>query len=251
MAGALRIKNAINNLRNGDFYSEVFLNDMAGYRVEYKFAHNATLAISTLEDIWDVGGTKQYQTEATTLSLTSASAEDNAAGSGARTVKIFGLNSGYLDVNETITPTGTTPTVLNTQFIRIYRMRVLTAGSSATNVGCLSLTSSGGLTEALINGNTENTTLMSHYTIPVDKKGVLYDIHFSTGKNKDVIYDLQFRPFGQEFFTILKVESYQNFTELSLPLKVEPKTDIRVRGISDNNNTESQVQYVVLLKDVL
>ena len=60
---------------------------------------------------------------------------DTAAGTGARTVTVYGLDATYKPVQETITTAGASASALTTQtFLRVNRVEVTTAGSSLNNV---------------------------------------------------------------------------------------------------------------------
>lgn len=113
------------------------------------------------------------QTTNATRSIASASANDTAAGTGARTVQIE-----YLDASGT-GPYTTTVTLNGTAYVNtsvsniayINHIRVLTVGSTGSNVGILTLkaaTAGGGATIGTINA-TDNQTFWAHQYIPVGK----------------------------------------------------------------------------------
>ncbi len=71
-----------------------------------------------------------------TLSVASTSALDTAAGTGARTMTIEGLDENYAELPlETITLNGTTPVNSTVQYFRINRLTIITAGSTRANQG--------------------------------------------------------------------------------------------------------------------
>lgn len=69
------------------------------------------------------------------MSVSSTNANDTAAGTGARTVLITGLDENYNDVTESIILNGLTGVNTTKQFIRVFKVRVTTAGSGATAAG--------------------------------------------------------------------------------------------------------------------
>ncbi len=108
-------------------------------------------ASSTAGTVWAVGsGSYAQLTAATALEAISSSASDAAAGVGARTIQIRGveISTGvYLPFQETITLNGTTPVPLvNTSAVAINSVEVLTAGSSITNVGNIDIRKVSGAT---------------------------------------------------------------------------------------------------------
>lgn len=72
------------------------------------------------------------------LSVASGSANDTAAGTGARTVQVSGLVAGVPTL-ETATMNGQTAVVLATAFDVVMEVRVLTAGSGGVNAGAISV----------------------------------------------------------------------------------------------------------------
>lgn len=118
-------------------------------------------ASSTAATVWAVGtGSYAQLTTATTLEVVSSSANDTAAGTGARTVVIHGIENStgvYLPFREVITLAGTTPVPLvNTSGIAINIFDVLTAGSGLTNAGNIDVrTVSGSTVKSRISSNIE------------------------------------------------------------------------------------------------
>jgi hypothetical protein len=113
-------------------------------------------------------------------SISSASASDTAAGVGARTVKITYYDStGAGPLTETITLNGTTAVntvATNIQFIE--KMEVITAGTTATNVGVVTLfsTTAGGGTVvgtigvgSIVSAVGDGRTLWAHHYVATGK----------------------------------------------------------------------------------
>lgn len=98
----------------------------------------ASAAVTTgYSTIWGLGTTAYVQlTAGVAMEVVSNSANDTAAGTGARTVKVSGVTGDYVPFVETITLNGATPVPLvNTSAIAINSMEVMTAGSGGTNAG--------------------------------------------------------------------------------------------------------------------
>ena len=107
--------------------------------------HNPDFDFSTQpEDIWEGGGVYPFLAAAATLAVSSASAADTAAGTGARTVLVSGLNSSYNTITETVTLNGTTPVNTVNQFLRVNLFTTVTSGSGGVNAGDLTLRVTGG-----------------------------------------------------------------------------------------------------------
>jgi len=124
-----------------DFMLEVAKGDITGHSSINKFGHN--LAATSGEDVWGGGGTYGfYPTESVTVDIKSSSANDTSAGTGARTVQVYGLDSSWELQDETVTLNGTTEVALANEYVRLFRGIVLTAGTNETNVGNITVQSS-------------------------------------------------------------------------------------------------------------
>ena len=138
---------------------------------------------TTPEDVW--GGSGMYTgfpSTAETLSIVSASANDTAAGSGARTLRISGLDSVGNFLTEIVTLNGTTPVVTTNAFLRMNRAIVLTSGDNNTafNAGAITINHSTTTSNVfgIIDVNT-NMLKTTAYTIPKGTAGVIRNIAIS------------------------------------------------------------------------
>lgn len=146
--------------------------------VVHKFGHIDDLGTS-LEDVWPTNGIYTYLTSPVTLEAISSSANDAAAGSGAQTIRVEGLDGNFEEVTEDITMNGISATTATTQtFLRINRAYVLTTGTYGIGSdGDITIrTSSGGATHATINNTTADTvswdygqTQIARYCVPAGK----------------------------------------------------------------------------------
>ena len=133
---------------------------------------------TTASTIWSGGATSYVQlTTGTALEVVSASANDAAAGTGARTVRVTGVDSSYLPFTEVLTLNGTTPVPLvNTSVIAINRTEVLTAGSGLVNAGKIDVRAvSGAAVKSSIQAVVESRGISADfvYTVPANQYGLL------------------------------------------------------------------------------
>jgi hypothetical protein len=91
------------------------------------------------ETIWDGGGIYSYLEAPDYVVVTSDSPNDVITGTGARSVKIDGLNVSGEPITETVLLGGTSIKL----FSRIHLAKVVTSGSSGVNEGIISITSVG------------------------------------------------------------------------------------------------------------
>lgn len=111
-----------------------------GYRVLLKSGRNPDIdTISTPEDVWETGGiyTGFPTGSAETVHVFSSNAGDTAAGTGARTVFVEGLDANYNQINETVILSGTSNALTTNAYKRINNAFVTSAGSNDFNLGTL------------------------------------------------------------------------------------------------------------------
>lgn len=142
---------------------------------------------STASTLWVMGATNYAQlTSGAAFEIVSSSANDAAAGTGARTVEVTGVTGAYAVFKETITMNGVTPVPLvNTSVIGINSLKVLTAGSGTVNAGTIDArVVSGGVVKSRINTAADAGLGLGQaadfiYTVPANMKALLKDVHFS------------------------------------------------------------------------
>lgn len=180
-----------------DFFLAVAKGDFTGYSNVSKFGYNAAVTSVAYESIWEGSNAYPWQTVADQLEVLSSSANDTSAGTGARTVELEGLDSSWNLLTETLTMNGTTAVTTTASFLRIFRARVVTAGTSLRNEGDITIRDQDtSTTRALItNGPTSSfgQSLMAVYTIPAGKTGYVININFSSAKDLEQEYRLMAR----------------------------------------------------------
>lgn len=160
-----------------------------------KFGHNETVGTS-FEDVWEQEGVWTPMAAASTLAVSSSSANDTSAGTGARTIQLMGLDADYNEIEEIVTLNGQTPVVTTALFLRINRAYIVTAGSGEENAGDLYIaddstahTAGVPITASAIQakiGVGEGQTLIARYTIPAGFTAYVSDVYMSSGNAKIV-----------------------------------------------------------------
>ena len=160
-----------------DYALEVSLGNIAGVSSVNKFGHATDCDSGVLTDIWDgADGTTSTDiwvppTAARGHQISSTSANDTSAGTGARTIQVYGLTDwDTAETSEVITMAGLTnvPTVNN--YVIIYRVKVLTWGTGGVNAGNITTVADTDLTvtAAILAG--ENQSQMCIFGIPSTQK---------------------------------------------------------------------------------
>lgn len=214
--------------------------------VVLKFGQNPDIDTAAAEDIWDGGGTWVPPTAARVHNLASSDVNDTAAGTGARTVQVYGLDSDYLPIDETVTLNGTSNVATTNSYLRLFRMIVRTAGSGGVNAGIVTATA---VTDATVTAQisvSNNQTLMAIYTVPAAKICHLYQYDAAMNKgNATGAADIQLlvRPFG-EVWQVKRVRGLiasggSSFIyQFAFPLRLDEKSDIKIRATVSANNTD-------------
>jgi len=148
-------------------------------------ARNADVdVLSVPETIWPAGGLYSFRSAAAVLEVVSSSAADDAAGTGARTIRIHGLDEDWKPVIETIIMDGTTPVLGLLEFLRINFVEVWTVGSGGTNAGNITVRdASAGTTRSYIalgRGHSEDGV----YSVAADNT-FLFDGWYATVRDAD------------------------------------------------------------------
>jgi hypothetical protein len=229
------------------FELQVARGQIPGHYGLFKFGNNPIVG-NTLETIWAEGGLYSYLTAATVLKVSSASTDDTSAGTGARTVQLYGLDGDYNEINELVTLNGQTPVNTTQSFLRINRMIVRSAGSGGVNAGVI-YAGTGTVTTgvpanvyASVNGVTgANQSLMALWTVPAGYTAYLlqYDVSNGTSSQTPAVCKLilSVRPYGEVFQSkdVKSLTTGMHIEEtFAIPQKFTEKSDIEVRAISSS-----------------
>lgn len=156
-----------------DFGTEVQRGNIGGFSAVNKFGRNTEVDSGVSADVWDGGNTGDVSllwvapTTARTHTIASTDANDTGGGSGARTLRVFGLTAWNAnEVNEDVTMDTGSPPVTSNSYVIIHRMRVLTKGASGPNVGTITATATTDGTITAQIGPGEGQTQMAVYGIP-------------------------------------------------------------------------------------
>jgi len=216
----------------------------------FKYGYNP-LIINVNETIWDGGGIYAYPAAAATMYVSSSSANDDAAGTGARTIFVQGLDANYDEISETVIMDGQTQVATANEYLRVYRAYVLTAGSGATNAGDIYVGTSGessgvptGAFYAKITAG-EAQTLMAVWTVPRGHTFYLTNgtATHGTGTSGGVFMTIRFmtRELGSVFRTATKIDIVESevLFPFTFPLRIPEKTDLEVRAICNKNQNNA------------
>ena len=223
-----------------------------------KFGRNATMS-ANIETIWDGSNLYEYLTTASSIYVTSSDGDDNPTGDGARTVEVQGLDETYTLVTEDISVNDTAST---TTFIRVFRVRTKTTGSTGQAEGEISVRSQSGGGGTLLaqilrvgtgKGASLGQTFMAVYTVPAGKTAYITQWIVGAGaQNADTTALLVARTFGDGGFNSkdIIISAGQQFAkEYKIPLQFTEKTDIEVRGFTSSAGNDCSSTFNKILID--
>lgn len=216
---------------------------------------------TTIETVWADGGLIAFPGSAVTMNVSSTSTADTAAGTGARTIVIYGLDANHSPIQETVSLNGQTAVTTTKQFLHINYVTVATVGSGKGNAGTIYIGS--GLNTlgvpavvygAVYTGFNASTTAC--YTIPAGYTGYVMNGGISLGQDTGstgVTGYLITRDPTSDIARVVAVSSFNNGSakyDFTLPLRVPEKHTVEARAAGkSNNNIVSAYYQILLIKD--
>ena len=234
-----------------DIYLAIARQEITGYTAGNKAGRNVDIDIGS-EDVIGQGGTYTPPTTARVHNIASSSANDTAAGTGARTVSINGLLADYSEANETITMNGTTNVPTVNSYIFINRMRVETAGSTDSNVGTITATA---VTDATISAQIDaayGQAALGVFLVPLGKTMYLTKFGAAMIGTGNVSVNLMTKVFGGAY-TVRNNLSLNNNSSTTaerkydFPLRITEKTYVKIRATSSALNSDVSCYFDYLL----
>lgn len=219
---------------------------VTGVTADTKFGYNGAVEAAG-EDIWGGGGLYTGQPvggEAETVDVIAANENDEAEGTGARTIEISGLDASWESQSEVITLHESGTTVSVNKWLRVFRASVLTAGSGAANAGLITIrhtTTEANVFEVLLVGL--NQSLVGAVTVPAGFQLYIEAFTLAIARDKGAegggIYSLRVRPFGG-VYNALRYEAVTTASPVvqtldHSPLVIPEKADIKftLESVSD------------------
>lgn len=249
--------------RNTDQFFDISMGLVPGMSKVNKFGANSSVQTSA-SDIWSRGDLQQVwlaPTAARTHQIVSTSTSDTSAGSGARTIRIYGL-TGWTgnEVYEDVTLNGTTNVATSNSYVIIHRMKVLSVGTTI-NVGRITATAdTDSSVTAEINAG-DGQTEMAIYGVPSTKDAYLKRWNSGVGRSTaaaGIEYQLRVCPFPDTnpavFIRKNDIGTYSTgSTEVDNQFDLLPKYEgpciIKVEGYASSNGKEGNSAFDLILVD--
>jgi hypothetical protein len=233
------------------FGLQVARNQIQGHSAVTIFGYNGDTD-QTEESIWPDGGTVPHPTTASVLDIVSTSTDDDAAGTGARTVFIEGLDGNYNVVSETVILDGTTAVETVNSYLYINQFYVATAGTGGVNAGEITAKVSATLYDLIAVGYNQRTT--AHYCVPAGYTAYLTEAIITAGQASGstavTAFLKQHGPDG--ILRVVAISTLNNGSisyDFAYPVAIQEKNCFGASAVgTSNNNSVSAFFNFVLIK---
>ena len=215
---------------------------------------------TSYETIWSESSIYVYPASASVMEISSSNASDTVAGTGARTVTIYGLDGNYNQINETVSLNGQTAVNTTNSYLRVFHLMVNTAGSGGAAAGTI-YAGTGTVTTgkpANVYGvyTADGGSTACIYTIPAGYTGYIFDFLVSsaiTTANAFSSIGLYARPYGGVFDNTIQGRCANGgafVIPLNYPIAFSEKSDIEVRALSSSASANVTANFsIVIIKN--
>ncbi|MCP3681835.1 MAG: hypothetical protein GY861_04020 [bacterium] len=251
----------------GDITEEVSLGNVPGRTAFSKFGRTTNIDSNQPTTIWDGANTPYIDriyvppTAAQIHTVTSDDGSDNETGTGARTIRIYGLDVNNDPITDDVIMDGTNDVDTIVEFSYIYRAKVLTSGTQNVNDGDITITASIDGTISAVITEEAGQTLMCVYRVPRNKKLLIRSYHASLGRNNPSNARCNIEMIAIENATTNPTINLKHSVGVSVnsgvagetrayPWVFEALTDMNLRAMDcSDNNTEVTAWWDGVLRD--
>ncbi len=221
-----------------------------GLQVHHIVGYNPSLTLATIEEtIWDTGGVYQWIDIPSQLSIVSDNVNDDWGGSGAQSVRLYGLNSDWDMITEDVQLNGTTPVSTAQTYQRIHQMTIpaIEGGGAKDAIGTIAAKIGATVHAQIINGN--NQTLMALFTVPRNYTGFIIYGNACVGKSKEVFVKFRTRDYEGVFTLDCPVFIFESTFDkrFEVPHRINEKSDIVMSAYATADDTEVSGGFDILL----
>lgn len=220
------------------------------------FGYNEDVDTS-METIWPYGGLLAFPSVALQLKVSSDSANDTAAGTGARTVYLSGLDANHAVISEVVTLNGQTPVLTTGSYLHVNQCYVATAGSLDSAAGNIYfgdgvVTSGVPATVYDIIKFDYNTRVTGSYTVPAGYTGYISQGLFSSGQSSGsgpVTGRLMTRGTDdiRRTAAIVTINNGSADYAFEYPVAVPEKTTLEAQAVGAGTNNACSSMFILLL----
>ena len=239
------------------FELQVGRGQITGHSVIRVFGHNPDVDTAEVT-IWPTTGLLGHPASPTLMTVSSSSASDTSAGTGARSVFILGINGTGGYVSETVVLNGQTAVTTIHEYDAIERVTVVSVGSGGVNAGTIyvgtgTVTSGVPAVTYSAMGIGDNLALVGHWTCPAGYTGYLTYGSVTCGTaNTNQYITARLKQRGQDgIIRTAAITTIGNGTadyDFAYPVQILPGECITAtaKGSGANNDVSSYFQIVLV-----
>jgi hypothetical protein len=169
---------------NSNFFLEAGKGNLTGYAPIF-FVGESESITATESTLMARGGVYVFPSVAAVIDIVSSSANDTAAGTGAQSVVVFGLDANYDEIAEVIPTNGTTISTGTLLFLRVNGFTVATHGTDNINVGDINASHGANIISQI--EASAGTSRQAVQTVPAGHTWFPQGNHFSCGKSDEIV----------------------------------------------------------------
>jgi len=228
------------------FFFRLMRGQIPHHKTILRSGRNPDVDVGAQESLWPQGGLYMFPPAASVMTASSSSANDAAAGTGARTLLVSGLDANYDEIQEVVALNGQTPVNTVNTFLRIWTLAILSAGSGETQAGTIYIGT--GAVVAGVPANIYNLCEIGfnnsqaiQWTVPRDYTAFLVQVNASTSQsatNQFTELSLRSRSLGGVFFrgSNIVIGGQSVDFEVPVPRMFAEKTDIDAMAVTSDVN---------------
>lgn len=174
------------NRQSKDFYSDVQEGKIPGHSLVHKFGRNQAVPNGSFEMVSLLSIPTAFLSAATTVRIKAGGdAADTAAGAGARSVFVQGIDDNLAVLTEEIATAGASASSVTTAlFWRVFRAWTTSGTYGTANTAAITIENGTGGTDLLVIGLEEGQSQHGSYTIPLAHTGYLLSATLTVDSNK-------------------------------------------------------------------
>ena len=238
------------------FELQVSRGQITGHRAVTVFGYNPDVDTARVT-VWPHTGIIPLPAAALQLKVSSSSADDTAAGTGARTVYVAGLDANHNEIEEIVTLNGQTAVLTTQSFLHINNAYVATAGSGLSAAGDIYF--GDGVVTAGVPATVYdlikfdyNQRITASYTVPAGYTAYVSEGMFSAGQpggSAQVVGRLL--TVGADGIrraaAITTVNNGSADYKFHYPIRIPEKTTVEASAQGSSNNNEASAMFILLL----
>lgn len=244
------------------FELQVSRGQIYGHQQYFRFGWANAIGTTpqTIASCVTAGNTYAYPTVAAVMKVSSASANDTAAGTGVRTLLVAGLDANYNPISETITMNGQTAVNTTNSYLRITYTEILSVGSGAAQAGNIYIgtgTVTAGVPATIYwqSDTTYNNWGFAGYTVPAGYTAYVTSFTITTQAASAnllvsaAMVEREYTTGIAEIQSTIRTVAGNSFDRhFDYPYVIEEKNDVELRAWAPSGtvNVTGEIQFVLV-----